>query len=382
MSRFPFLPAPYTFLGGKGYRSTILVHSWHARSGEKHVALSTTLGIMPHLPSDFVEINEAFFSPPTNVHVLKPSDPEKAGFGYLLLMFCHSPHMTSWRQVLFWAPVQCRNSDQRVVRGFTLFSRCRVRRTMSVQSTNCYMVWVVSMVIWQRLIHLRPTKSCQQTTKWRKNAHLPIFYHHVPPLWLAVSCYLTTSFHTHQNPSTKSVSPFQDCDMGNDRYVVEICGTRFQSPFSSTHDSSICIGSLERTKIWPIFGLPGGKQPHFVTSSPGRFPEIRCSETTRPRKEGANIHTSRNQDSTCPRNRRGDCLLMHLTLKSNCHSLSFNTKTKCWEPQEQLWLQSITLMTSHCLLKATSSPILPILPFLTFDSPASISCRSVSTKVS
>lgn len=125
---------------------------------------------------------------------------------------------------------------------------------------------------------------------------------------MAVSCYLTTSFHTHQNPSTKSVSPFQDCDMGNDRYVVEICGTRFQSPFSSTHDSSICIGSLERTKIWPIFGLPGGKQPHFVTSSPGRFPEIRCSETTRPRKEGANIHTSRNQDSTCPRNRRGDCL--------------------------------------------------------------------------
>ena len=43
---FPFLPAPNIFLGGKGYRSTRLVHCWHARS-DRGKTLPSALGVMP-----------------------------------------------------------------------------------------------------------------------------------------------------------------------------------------------------------------------------------------------------------------------------------------------------------------------------------------------
>ena len=44
---FPFLPAPHIFLGGKGYKSTVLVHFRHARSGKHGKTLPHALGVMP-----------------------------------------------------------------------------------------------------------------------------------------------------------------------------------------------------------------------------------------------------------------------------------------------------------------------------------------------
>lgn len=44
---FPFLPAPHIFLGGKGYKSTVLVHFRHTRSGKHGKTLPHALGVMP-----------------------------------------------------------------------------------------------------------------------------------------------------------------------------------------------------------------------------------------------------------------------------------------------------------------------------------------------